>query len=1043
MEALPVGPNLSWRRRRSLVIAVCAAIAAILGVYALALTLLHHNTLRDTQTNLLRQSLALSEMTERTFQSVDLVLQSVVEKLQPEFSGADPNELANREHHIFLKEKMAGLPQIDALGIIDAGGNRLNLSRDWPSAKADLSQREYFKELSASPKTTSFISSPVQANSSGVWVVIIARPMLGNDGRFQGIAFAAIRLEYLEDLFRSTSLGEGYAATLLRQDGTLLVRHPRAGTIGMKAAATVLRPLANARAAVSRAISPIDHQARIVAGHRLLDYPIAVVATQSEATAFAAWRNTALTAGFAALLLIAAVFVGASLLARSWKQQERLDAARHAVIEADKSRLLAEAELNRQRDITEQSERFNAAVENMSQGLCMFDSANRLVVCNRLYAQMYMLPEKLLQPGSPHDQIVAYCVHTGILDGECGEPAIQRLLSTSQTPSPDERNTTINRLAGGRLVRVVRRPLERGGWVATHEDITAQQRAEEELSETKQFLQSIIQNIPIAVVVKDAKTGKILLVNRAFETMLNVAQEKLVGRTVFDIYRSDYAELITKADDATLATGSGVEYQEYNIETPARGARVHATSRIVIRDSQGDAKYLVVVIDDVTEQRKSEQRIAFMAHHDALTGLANRATVAQKIEEATARQRRWGAPFTVLLLDLDRFKHVNDTLGHSAGDALLREVAARLKASLRETDTLARLGGDEFAIIQSGEIDQKAAAATLAQRVIELIAEPFSIESHEFNIGTSIGIALAPEQGTDPDALLKMADMALYRAKSDGRNGYRFFDPDMGAAANERLALEGDLRRALRNNEFQLFYQPIVDAKTMRVCAAEALLRWRHPTRGVIYPDKFIPLAEETGQIAQIGEWVLNTACADAVSWPADVKVAVNLSTVQFRKTNLPEVVMAALTQSGLSPRRLELEMTETALIEAASECLPAFQRFKSLGITIALDDFGTGYSSLSQLTTFPFDRIKIDKSFTQNLTKRADCAAIISATLTLANSLDIATTAEGVETADQCRLLRLAGVTSLQGYLFKRPVPVTEIEFDCIFADSKLANVA
>jgi diguanylate cyclase (GGDEF)-like protein len=417
--------------------------------------------------------------------------------------------------------------------------------------------------------------------------------------------------------------------------------------------------------------------------------------------------------------------------------------------------------------------------------------------------------------------------------------------------------------------------------------------------------------------------------------------------------------------------------------------------------------------------------------------------VTQKIDEAAARQRRWGTPFTVLLLDLDRFKHVNDTLGHSAGDALLREVATRLKASLRETDVLARHGGDEFAIIQSGEVDQRPAAAKLAQRIIQIIAEPFNIESHEFNIGTSIGIALAPEQGTDPDALLKMADMALYRAKFDGRNGYRFFDPEMGAAAGERLVLENDLRRALHQNELQLVYQPIVDAKTLKICAAEALLRWRHPVRGVIYPDQFIPLAEETGLIAQIGEWVLNTACADAISWPASVKVAVNLSPIQFRKTNLPEVVISALTRSNLPPARLELEMTETTLIESATECLPAFQRFKSLGIAIALDDFGTGYSSLSHLTLFPFDRIKIDKSFTQNLTKRADCAAIISATLTLANSLSIATTAEGVETADQCRLLRLAGVTSLQGYLFKRPVPVAEIDFESTYADTKLANVA
>src|SRR5580658_3249068 len=744
MQTAHPGRNLPWRRRRGLVIGAGATIGAILGAYALTLILLHQNTLRDTQTNLLRQSLALSELAERTLQSVDLVLESVVEKLRPEFSGTDQSELADREHHIFLKEKMAGLPQIDALGIIDVQGNRLNLSRDWPSGKADLSQREYFKELSANPKPASFISSPVQANSSGVWVVIIARPILGDDGKFQGVVFASISLEYFEDMFRSTSLGEGYAASLVRQDGTLLARFPRAGTIGMKAKATVVAPPTAARAVASRAISPVDHQPRIVASYRLLDYPVAVITTQSDATAFATWRKAAITMGLVVLLLIAAVLVGATLLARSWRQQERLTIARNAVIEADKSRLLAEAELNRQRDIAEQSERFNAAVENMSQGLCMFDTANCLVVCNRLYAQMYMLPEQLLQPGTPHDRIVAYCVRMNILDRDCGEPAVQRLVSTPQASAPDEQNTTINRLAGGRLVRVVRKPMERGGWVATHEDITRQRRAEEELSETKQFLQSIIQNIPLAVVVKEAKTGKFLLANRAFEAIVDLPQEKLIGKTVFDIYRRNYAKVITKFDSATLKDGGGANYQEYEVETPKRGVLMQAASRIVINDSGGDAKFLITVIDDITERRKSEQHIAFMAHHDPLTGLANRATVTQKIEEAAARQRRWATPFSVLLLDLDRFKHVNDTLGHAAGDTLLREVAARLKASLRETDSLARLGGDEFAIIQSGEIDQRSAAATLAQRVIQIIAEPFSIEGHELSIGTSIGVALAP-----------------------------------------------------------------------------------------------------------------------------------------------------------------------------------------------------------------------------------------------------------------------------------------------------------
>jgi diguanylate cyclase (GGDEF)-like protein len=446
---------------------------------------------------------------------------------------------------------------------------------------------------------------------------------------------------------------------------------------------------------------------------------------------------------------------------------------------------------------------------------------------------------------------------------------------------------------------------------------------------------------------------------------------------------------------------------------------------------------------DTTEQRRAEAKIAYMAHHDVLTGLANRASVTQRIDEASARHRRWGDPFSILLLDLDRFKHVNDTLGHPAGDALLREVAARLRASLRETDVLGRLGGDEFAIIQAGEPDQRGAAASFAERITEVLSTPFLIDGHEVNIGTSIGIALAPEHAKDPEGLLKMADLALYRAKSSGRGSHCFFSTEMIEAAGARRELETELRRAIQNGELALHYQPIVGSRTRRICAAEALIRWHHPTKGTISPAEFIPVAEETGLIGPIGEWALLQACAEAARWPNEVKLAVNLSPIQFRKANLAEIVTSALARSGLAPSRLELEITETALIEQASECLPMLRQFKNLGIAIALDDFGTGYSSLSQLTMFPFDKIKIDKSFIRNMNKRADCAAIISATLTLANSLNIATTAEGVETEDQYQILRLAGVTALQGYLFKRPGPADELDFDCVYGRIRVEDAA
>jgi diguanylate cyclase (GGDEF)-like protein/PAS domain S-box-containing protein len=1044
MPTLSADRKFSPRRLRWLIVGTALIVAAVVGANAIVIAQLHQSTLREAQTNLLRQSLTLSELTERSFQAVDLVLSGVAERVRVAATTDDGSrQLKNQDFYNFLKERMSGLPQIDALAILDADGIRLNHTRDWPSPNPDLSTREFFQTVKQNPTLPSFIGKPIQGYVSGAWVIVLSRPVLAKDGQLLGVVFASTVMSYFDELFRSTALGEGYAATLMRQDGTLLARYPVAGTIGEKVPASILKTLVDSRSGVSRSTSPIDGEARIAAGYRLLNYPLVVVVTQNEVAAFAAWRTTAVTMCLVAFAMIAIIIIAAWLIARSWKQQERLNAARAEVIESDKVRALAEAELNRQRDLAKQYMRFTAAVENMTQGLCMFDEQRRLVVCNELYAKMYRLPAELLKPGSPHSDVIAHRVRNGVLKGGQGQAAVQQQLSILSALSIEQSSSRVDEHADGKLIRVTRKPLVGGGWVATHEDITEQRRAEQELDETKRFLDSIIENIPIAVIVKDVSTRKYVLVNRAFQAMLGLEQKDLLGKTVFNIYNKKTAEFIHNTDDEFLRDSSSVKYKEYDVDTRLVGSRIHATNRIVIRDSQGEAKYLIVVIEDVTERKKSEQRIAFMAHHDALTGLANRAAVAQRIEDAATRQRRWGDPFTVLLLDLDRFKHVNDTLGHSAGDALLREAATRLKALLRETDVLARLGGDEFAIIQSGETNQREAASVFADRIIEIIGKPFNLDGNEVNIGTSIGIALAPEHGTNPDSLLKMADMALYGAKSGGRNGYRFFDPDMGAAANARHALENDLRRAIQQNELELHYQPIIDTKTLRICGAEALVRWRHPTKGMITPDNFIPLAEDTGMIALIGEWVLRTACADAASWPANIKVAVNLSPVQFRKTNLSDIVMKVLAEAGLPPERLELEITETALIESATECLPALQRFKQAGIAIALDDFGTGYSSLSQLTMFPFDKIKIDKSFTQNLTKRSECAAIISAALTLAQNLDIATTAEGIETKEQYQLLRLAGVTSLQGYFFKRPCPVSEIDFDESFGSPAIADVA
>jgi diguanylate cyclase (GGDEF)-like protein/PAS domain S-box-containing protein len=1029
MMAFSPDRKFSSHRLRWLSVGTAAIIATLAAANALVLAQMHESTLRDTEEDLLRQSVTLSELVEHAFQSADLVLINVVERARSEAApNGDLSTTATEHFYSFLAEKKTELPQIDTLAVLDRNGMRPAASQRWPIKPVDLSSREYFQALRANPKLKLYVSQPVKGYSTGTPVSILARPILARNGSFIGVALASTDMAYFEELFRSTALGDGYCVTLLRRDGALLTRFPDVSNEPV-ASDFMPRSLIDADSAASRVVRPSDHEALIAAAHRLADYPLTVIVSQTEGTAFKAWRKITVTMGLITAAMIALIVMAAIFMARSWKQQDRLDAARGEILDSEKTRMLAEAELNRQRDFAEQTMRLNAAVENMTQGLCMFDKDGRLVICNDIYAKLYRLPADLLRPGTLYSDIIAYRYQHKIVRAD---PERQRL--ALEAMSGTQRATRIDEHSDGKLVRITRQVLQGGGWVTTHEDITEQQRAARELDETKRFLDSIIENIPISVIVKDAKTLEFVLVNRAFEAMHDISRAGLLGRTSFEIFKEVDAARIHKNDVEALAAPDGIIFQEQEIDSLKRGMRIQAASRIVLRDNEGEAKYLIVVIDDITDRRKTDQRIAFLAHHDALTGLANRAALTQKIEEAAARQRRRGEPFSVLLLDLDRFKQVNDTLGHPAGDTLLTEVAARLNALVRETDALARLGGDEFAIVQSGEAHQREAASGLANRIIEALSRPFEIEGADINIGASIGIALAPEHDTASDNLLKMADLALYRAKSGGGSGYRFFDPEMSEVASARHETEVELRRGIQQNELELHYQPIIETKTRKICGAEALVRWRHPTKGLIFPDKFIPLAEETGLITQIGEWVLNAACAEAVNWPADIKVAVNLSLVQFRKADLSGTVTRALATSSLPPERLELEITETALIESAAECLPALRHFKNIGITIVLDDFGTGYSSLSQLAMFPFDKIKIDKSFTQNLTKRSECAAIISATLTLAQSLNIATTAEGVETVDQYRILRLAGVTSLQGYLFKRPGPAAEIDFHRVY---------
>ncbi len=574
--------------------------------------------------------------------------------------------------------------------------------------------------------------------------------------------------------------------------------------------------------------------------------------------------------------------------------QSHLEEARAAKEKAETAVVALD---RREAELSEQNRRFNVALANMSQGLSMYDGDQRLLVCNERYLSMYRLPEEMAAPGTEFRRIVECYVGKGIYCGDDPEAYVDERLTEVHATEP---YTTIKELRDGRVIAIKHQPMEHGGWVATHEDIT--------------------------------------------------------------------------------------------------------------------------------QQRRAEARISHMARHDALTNLPNRVQLRERMDDALYGAHDDSQSLALLVLNIDRFKEINDTLGHSVGDTLLQCIAERLREQLADVSMVARLGGDEFAVLEMCE-DAANRAAALARRVQAAIGEPLDIDGHQLVIGVSVGIAIAPTDGNESDQLLKNADLALDRAKSERRGTYSFYEREMDERLQARRSLEQELRLAIANGEFEVFYQPQLNLSRNEISGCEALLRWRHPLRGLISPATFIPVAEETGLIVEIGDWVLRQACADASAWPADIRVAVNVSAIQLRRGDVLGSALAALKASGLSPKRLELEVTESVLLEEHRDVLDTLQQLHGLGVRIALDDFGSGYSSLGYLRRFPFDKIKLDRSFVSELSEKVgNSSAIVRTVAALGSNLGIATTAEGVETAEQLDLVRKEGYTEVQGYYLSPPVPLKDL---------------
>lgn len=776
------------------------------------------------------------------------------------------------------------------------------------------------------------------------------------------------------------------------------------------------------------------------------------------------------------------------------------------------------------------------ALNNLSQGIVMVDARKRIVFCNDRYLEIYGLSRSDLAAGMTGRELSELRARRGLLTG-----CIEQYYVNVQSPEGH-----VSELPDGRSILIKHRQLPNGGTVSTHEDCSEQRNLSRQLATTKNFLESVIDNIPVCVAAKSIDDGRYILANRAFEQFAGMSRDQIIGHTARDIYVPEAAVRVMEADrdavdsptgqtrtelliehrggtrlvankrviarneknepeflvalfedvterrsakkflelvvdnipvalvvkrlsdgeyvlanrgaEATLnrrredvigqkiediynptdakfilkrdedaVRKKGIVTEEHPIQTE-NGLRLFLTRRVTVLDENGEPQYLIKTNEDITDRRETESRMAHMAYHDMLTGLPNRAAFQQAMAQMIDACQDTDEEFAVLSVDLDRLKEINDVFGHEVGDKLLVEVSRRIENAALG-GVVSRLSGDEFGLIIDGK--QPEAAKALAARLSEAMRAEFLLDGRSVRIGITIGISIFPRNGKHGEALLANADAALFRAKAKSRGSVNFFEAEMDQQIRDRRALHQDLSAAIRNGEMSLHYQPQARARHNLtgddVIGFEALARWVHPTRGFVPPGDFIPLAEESGLIVEMGEWILREACREAASWPKDLQISVNLSPAQFTHGDLVGLVHSILIETGLTPGRLELEITEGVLIDDFDRGLSLLRRLKALGVRIAMDDFGSGYSSLTYLQAFPFDKIKIDRAFVMNLGRNTQSAAIIRAMVGLGHGLGISIVAEGVETQEQLNFLTDEVCDQVQGYFLGKPAPIRQ----------------
>jgi diguanylate cyclase (GGDEF)-like protein/PAS domain S-box-containing protein len=964
------------------------------------------SALRNSERELENTVLLLTRHFDQQFEDCQIITSDLISKMQfSEIASPEAfkSQMSSLDARRMLKSKTSALSYIGNVNIFDADGNLINSSGDGPLPVASIADRAYFKAFKSNPQSPAFLAEPARGLFPSGWTTVFAHRLTGPNGVFLGVMGRRVDPINFEKFFASVALGKGMAISLVHRDGTMLARHPHVESMigqNFKSAPLLTRVLAEGGHQTLRLQSPIDGQDRLGSADELVHFPIVIIATTTVAAALADWhaqtRFMVAAAGLSGLVIAFILF----LIVRQMTRQH----------------------MESQRRSEQEKQQLDTAMNNMTQGLVLYDASAHVVVCNQRYVDMYGLSTDVVRPGSHFYDVVGHRKETGSFKGDVDEFCSTVLGNVAQ----GKVTHSILESADGRAVLIVNRPLAQGGWVATMEDITERRNLEQERDRNYAFLRQIIDHIPSQITVKDVRDRRYVLANRVAENQFGLSNDAIVGRTAFDLFPTSVAERIARDDDESLRSADGLSLDEHRWESKVSSNLFITSKRIGIRDQAGEPRYIINVVEDVTDRRCADEKIARLAHYDALTDLPNRVLFREQVERELQRTSR-GEQFALLYIDIDEFKCINDSLGHHVGDELLKIVAARLRTCIRETDLVARLGGDEFAVIQTNA-GTVADVVEFVARIHEAIRQPYQCLGHQLSTDASIGIALAPHDGTDLDQLIKNADLAMYGAKADGRRTYRFFEPAMDASAKARLAMQQDLRQALVDGGFEIHYQPVVDLRNDEVTGCEALLRWRHPERGMVSPAEFIPVAEDTGLIVELGEWVLRTACAEVASWPGHVRLAVNVSPVQLKCPTLALRIASALAASGLPASRLELEITEAVLIHDDEAALAILHELRAIGVRIALDDFGTGYSSLSYLKRFPFDKIKIDRCFVSDIAEIDGSSAIVQAVVNIAASRNMTTTAEGVETLEQKERLRALGCTEMQGYLFSAARPGSEV---------------